>query len=206
MSREKQFYQKPGIYKIICIPTGKIYIGSSVNISVRITSHKTSLRGKRHANTYLQRAWEKHGEGSFTFEILEYITEELLLERESYWIQFYKSDSKSSGFNIWTADRGRMRHSEETKRKIGLGNKGKRKGRVVNSPENIERFREMSKQPKSIEHNAKVSKSKTGKKRPPFSEEWKQKLREVLKRGRETIAKEKTTETSGPKSKFIILN
>jgi group I intron endonuclease len=60
-----------GIYKITCLPVGKYYIGSSLNIEGRFLKHKSDLRCQKHGNQYLQKAWNKHGAASFTFEILE---------------------------------------------------------------------------------------------------------------------------------------
>jgi group I intron endonuclease len=62
-----------GIYQITCLPTGKRYVGSSVNVSNRWSQHKTDLRAGRHPNPYLQRAWKRHGQKAFVIKVLEFV-------------------------------------------------------------------------------------------------------------------------------------
>lgn len=45
-----------GIYKITNTKTGKIYIGSAVDLRRRLYAHLKSLRRNSHDNTYLQNA------------------------------------------------------------------------------------------------------------------------------------------------------
>lgn len=118
--------QTSGIYKIVCLPTGKLYIGSSDNLRVRSLSHWAYLRGQRHANAYLQNAWNKYGESSFAFEIIELILSSFLLEREQYWIDKLQACDHRKGFNfspVAGSARG-VKHTEESKRRMGEGRKG----------------------------------------------------------------------------------
>jgi len=63
-------------------------------------------------------------------------------------------------------------HSENTRKKIQISNTGN-----IHSEETKQkRSKSLAGKPKSVEHNNNVSKSKTGLKRKPFSEEWKQKM------------------------------
>jgi len=59
---------KSGIYKITNIINNNIYIGQSGNLHERKTRHITSLKGKYHYNSHLQRAFDKYGIDSFNFE------------------------------------------------------------------------------------------------------------------------------------------
>ena len=56
-----------GIYCIKNIISGKMYIGSSINIECRWKQHRYQLNTNRHKNHYLQHSWNNHGEGSFEF-------------------------------------------------------------------------------------------------------------------------------------------
>lgn len=56
-----------GVYKIVCVPTGKYYVGSSVCVKRRWRVHRRLLRMGEHHSRYLQRAWNKYGEGAFEF-------------------------------------------------------------------------------------------------------------------------------------------
>jgi hypothetical protein len=51
------------------------------------------MRGKRHPNPKLQKAWNRHGEKSFIFEVLE-VVEDLarLAEREQAWVNQLRPD------------------------------------------------------------------------------------------------------------------
>ena len=90
-----------GVYKILCISTGKVYIGSSSDIFSRISDHKSRLRGNRHANSYLQNSWNLYGENGFEFSIIEIVNnQDILHEREQYWINFLKSYDRLIGFNL----------------------------------------------------------------------------------------------------------
>ena len=77
------------IYKIINNETNKIYIGQTKrSLRERKNEHFRELRNQNHYNTQLQEDYNKYGESSFSFEILENnIDEEYLIEKETYWIQ-----------------------------------------------------------------------------------------------------------------------
>lgn len=92
--------KKSGIYIITNQINGKIYIGSSKNIKQRWQKHKAILRKNEHHNIVLQNAVNKYGLVSFKFDILEECTEEILIEREKYWVKHYGSLDLSKGYNL----------------------------------------------------------------------------------------------------------
>ena len=71
-----------GIYQIRNLKDNKIYVGSSVNIQFRFYEHKRFLKLNKHCNNHLQNAWNKYGESSFVFEIIELCDKALLKEHE----------------------------------------------------------------------------------------------------------------------------
>lgn len=89
-----------GIYSIINITNGKRYIGLSRYCEKRYQQHCRKLNNNKHQNIHLQRAWNKYGKQNFRFEILEYCSEDLLSDREQYWIDYY--DSIRHGYNLTT--------------------------------------------------------------------------------------------------------
>lgn len=91
---------KSGIYKIICLKTGKIYIGKSVNIEVRFRKHRYDLKIGKHGNPYIQRSFNKYGIENFKMEIIERCSKEFLFDREYFWITKFKSYDEKIGFNI----------------------------------------------------------------------------------------------------------
>jgi len=62
-----------GIYWIRNIVDGKRYIGSAGNLKEGLKERRRALKRGKHGNIRLQRAWKKHGEGSFVFEIVEVV-------------------------------------------------------------------------------------------------------------------------------------
>jgi group I intron endonuclease len=60
-----------GIYQIVNNTTEKRYVGYASNIRQRLKGHVSDLSLKKHANNYLQKAWDKHGQNDVTGEIYE---------------------------------------------------------------------------------------------------------------------------------------
>ena len=90
-----------GVYQIRCVPTGKIYIGSAVDLKARWDMHRRRLRRGNHSNIHLQNAWDKYGETKFVFLVLEYANKTDLLEVEQKWIDKTGCVDKAIGFNIY---------------------------------------------------------------------------------------------------------
>lgn len=116
-----------GIYSICNTVNGKVYIGSTCNLSVRRSRHFRDLRSQTHANAHLQRAFNKHGESAFTFKIIERVDDvSLLIAREQFWID---SESVSKAlYNLSPAAGSQLgiKRSDETKARMSESLKGKR--------------------------------------------------------------------------------
>lgn len=90
-----------GIYAMRCIANGKLYVGRTYSFRKRLAAHVRDLRGERHANPHLQRAWLIYGEESFTFEVLEIVTDaELRREREAVFARDLGALDPRTGFNL----------------------------------------------------------------------------------------------------------
>lgn len=70
------------IYQIKCLPTGRCYVGSAQDYPVRRSSHLCELRKGCHFNSQLQRSWNKYGEDSFEFSIIETVDNTVRYEEE----------------------------------------------------------------------------------------------------------------------------
>ena len=80
-----------GVYQITCTSNNLFYIGSTTRgFRYRLQTHLNKLRDGRHGNVVLQRCFDKHGESSFVFQILELVDPGLCLEREQYYIDILK--------------------------------------------------------------------------------------------------------------------
>lgn len=77
-----------GIYKIINIINNKFYVGSAEVFARRKRLHWWRLRRGDHANFKLQAAWNKYGETSFTFVVVEeHGPEADILAAENVWLK-----------------------------------------------------------------------------------------------------------------------
>lgn len=126
--------RKAGIYKIINKTTGKFYIGSSLDIPQRWSSHRSELRRNIHQNSYLQNAWNKYGEENFEFIIFEECEKkrETTLLREQHWLDELKPYDRNIGYNLCITATGSMankgrKFTEAHKEKISKALKGKEK-------------------------------------------------------------------------------
>lgn len=93
-----------GIYMITNIKNGKKYIGQSKRLMERWGEHlrsaqpeKYSSKGERDNKTSIHLAMQKYGAFNFTFQVLEFCSEDQLDERERYWTRCY--DSYNNGYN-----------------------------------------------------------------------------------------------------------
>ena len=87
-----------GIYKIENLINGSIYIGQSIDIEKRWSTHISILNQNNHYNAHLQNAWNKYGSENFKFSIVEECEQFELNDREIYWID--KCDSFINGYNL----------------------------------------------------------------------------------------------------------
>ena len=144
---KRELRKKSGVYKIVNIVNGKIYVGSAVDIAQRFRNHESDLEKGEHHSKYLQRSYIKYGGNNFVFEIIEFVEklsqidiEEfkiLLLEREQYYLDTlipvynsYKNAGSSLGFkhdkkfrdDVSKRMKG-VKKTEEHKKKISDSNK-----------------------------------------------------------------------------------
>jgi group I intron endonuclease len=94
---------------------GKCYIGSSSNLGTRLSiyfSKKQMFNILSKSKSLIYSALLKYGYDDFTLEILEYCSVDILIEREQYYINYFKSE-----YNILKAANSRLglKHSVETR-------------------------------------------------------------------------------------------
>lgn len=116
-----------GVYKIRNKISGKVYIGSSVNIESRWRDHRATLNSRTHNNRYLTRAWHKYGKDAFEFTIVEVVENEAdLIQCEQKWIDTYESYSRRKGYNISKTAYSILgyKFTEEQKQKVAAALRG----------------------------------------------------------------------------------
>ncbi len=140
--------KESGIYLITNEVSGKVYIGSAVDLKHRWSQHCSDLYYSKHRNTHLQRSWNKHGRDVFEFTILEEVpNKNLLIEREQYWID-YHLEQNFELFNICLiagSNLGR-KISDETKQKLSEINSGEKHPRAKLTWEGVNDIREKYKE------------------------------------------------------------
>lgn len=77
------------IYKIECLKTKRVYIGSTNNYKRRFQEHKRDLRQNKHYNKNLQKEYNLYGLSNFNFKILEIVSLSNSNVREDFWINSY---------------------------------------------------------------------------------------------------------------------
>ena len=104
------------IYRVRCTKTDKIYVGSARNPTQRWMAHLSKLRNGKHHSIHLQRAFSKHGEDCFFFEVMEYVHDDLfLLAREQFWI--WRNASRLYNASPTAGSPLGVKHSKETRAK-----------------------------------------------------------------------------------------
>jgi group I intron endonuclease len=98
--------KKSGIYKIECIANNKTYVGSAVDLDRRWKRHLNELRTNKHVNVIMQNAFDKYGENTFIFTIIEIVNDISVLKKfEQFYLDTIKPFGKY-GFNINTIATG----------------------------------------------------------------------------------------------------
>ncbi len=99
----KRDLKKTGIYCIKNLINNKVYIGKSINIYERIRNHINRLNKESiDENRHLIKSWKKYGRDNFQYIVLEYLEtdENLLKERELYWMKKLNSLNREFGYNL----------------------------------------------------------------------------------------------------------
>ena len=144
-----------GIYKFTS-PSGKIYIGQSVNIERRFKWHKANTQKLK---SKLSNSFKKYGFDNHLFEVIEECKIELLNERERYWQEIY--DVINSGLNLLltkTSDKSGYA-SIEVREKLSELRKGKKHSPERNLKNSLSKLGvKHSKERKEINRKAQLGK------------------------------------------------
>lgn len=121
-----------GVYGILCLPTGKMYIGQSTDVKKRWNKHKNNLKGKTHFSPRLQKAWNKYGEDMFRLVLIEPSTKSKVYKRELWWIKTLETYKSTKGYNrhwkeaLEDKHRNTSKKNKKSRRTIQVDRKSKR--------------------------------------------------------------------------------
>jgi group I intron endonuclease len=121
----KNLPQESGIYKIIS-PTGKIYIGETINLKKRAQSYLNPNKVKKQRAIY--NSLVMYGSESHLFEVLELCNNENLKLRERYYQEYYNTIENGLNCFYTSTEEKLKKHSKETLEIMSKKSKG------VNNP------------------------------------------------------------------------
>lgn len=155
-----------GIYAITS-PSGKRYVGQTLDFSRRWKRHAYDLCRGNHHSIALQRAYNKYG--TLTYSVVELCAPEDLDAREQAYIDVVGVDNLYNVCPVAGSPMRGRRHTEEAKKKIGAASRGDKNpnwGKPL-SDERKQRLRQanLGKLP-SVETKRKISAQNAGKKQP----------------------------------------
>lgn len=146
---------KAVIYKIINVENAKFYVGSTVVINARWRKHIRELRTNKHHCPHLQAAWNKYGESSFVFRVVEVVNDPTQLNAvEQTWLDEHHGTANCYNYARYTDNSNRgvvlndthraaisvalkefykenphpargRKHTEESKQKMSINRSGK---------------------------------------------------------------------------------
>ena len=92
--RRKELSHKCGVYAIFV--NGHIYVGSSEDLSRRLSEHRMDIPKKGRGCRVLHSLYEEFSKDAFYYAIVEYCTPEERLMREKYYIEVLNADCNTA--------------------------------------------------------------------------------------------------------------
>lgn len=171
-----------GVYQILCIPTGKVYIGSAINLRSRQSQHFTALRRGTHKNPHLQSAWNKHGGDAFEFSVIELVLASFVTDREQYYINKHRATNRKYGFNQAPEAGSVLGYKHSDASRANMSASAKKRQRVAVSDEARQHMSEAKRGTKYKPHTAEARQAKSDRQKGRvLSEETRQKIADKAK-------------------------
>lgn len=92
---------RTGVYLWTNLVNKKVYVGSAtISFRARFKHHRGLLRRNAHSNKHWQNAWNKYGEGEWSYTEIEVCDPDVAIEREQHWMDHYDSANPEHGYNL----------------------------------------------------------------------------------------------------------
>lgn len=99
------------VYVLQNLVNGKVYVGQTKSPSKRKATHFYNAR--KGIARPLYAAIRKHGVENFAFEVLEECIDDVVNEREQYWVAHFDSFNPEKGYNLTSGGNQLIEFSEE---------------------------------------------------------------------------------------------
>lgn len=166
------------VYVIWCLINGKLYVGQTKHVDRRRRWHFNSKKKASTAALPLYRAIECYGKQHFEFHVIEECTDDVVDERETFWIRDLRTLESEYGYNNESGGNVAKHVSDETQARISQAAKQRftrmtpeekeawkvlLKSRPAATQEQRRKISEHHKgRPKSVAHKTKISESHVG--------------------------------------------
>lgn len=117
---------KSSIYKIECATNGSFYFGRTINFEKRKNDHLRDMRNGIHKNDRIQNCYNKYGEESIVFSIVETVSREKQIGREQYYLDKFINNENCLNINRTAETFCDVPWTEERKRKISESATGRK--------------------------------------------------------------------------------
>lgn len=116
-----------GVYAIVHLASGKLYVGSAVNIARRWSIHCLHLSRNTHHSRRLQNAWNKHGKDAFVFVVVRFCPVADLISEEQRWLDETDAAGRHGYNSSPTAGSPLgVKHTLETRAKLSAAQRGRK--------------------------------------------------------------------------------
>jgi group I intron endonuclease len=113
-----------GVYAWLNTRTGKVYVGSSVNVLRRYKEHLSMFLKGSHYNRHLQNAWNIDSQ-CFAFAVIELSSVNDIRERGRFWLDELQAGDKDLGYNLMSVRDGVFVHGLETRARLSTSSTGR---------------------------------------------------------------------------------
>jgi group I intron endonuclease len=117
-----------GVYSITCLANGWVYIGSSMSVRQRWTTHRSWLRNGTHKVPQMQADYDEYGAEAFSYDLVSEVADaDERYEREQEQITTALATGRCYNLSPSARDNTGHRFTPEQSRKVSAALKGKPK-------------------------------------------------------------------------------